>query len=173
MKKNILVKTKSHTIDLITNSAEEYDKIVLCFHGFCLMESTFVNFLGGRKSVKALMNEYNNFSKGKKKNFEKVLNKIEKNKFYPMYESKYFVPKAIALEMRERFDKTPKLVASQLKHLIQNNHSMTEEETLAYLGLPDKYKLIDNYVAKFPERIFGKKDKTNSVSGQKPQEFEK
>ena len=34
MKKNILIKVNNHTIDLITNGVDDFDKVVLCFHGF-------------------------------------------------------------------------------------------------------------------------------------------
>ena len=34
MKKNVRIKSKNHSIDLITNGAEDFDRIVLCFHGF-------------------------------------------------------------------------------------------------------------------------------------------
>ena len=34
MKKNILIQMKEHNIDLITNGAEDFNNIVLCFHGF-------------------------------------------------------------------------------------------------------------------------------------------
>ena len=34
MKGSIILKTKTHNLELITNKAENFDKIVLCFHGF-------------------------------------------------------------------------------------------------------------------------------------------
>jgi pimeloyl-ACP methyl ester carboxylesterase len=34
MKKNILIKVKNYTIDLITNGVDYFDKVILCFHGF-------------------------------------------------------------------------------------------------------------------------------------------
>ena len=34
MKKNILINVKNYTIDLITNGRDDFDNIVLCFHGF-------------------------------------------------------------------------------------------------------------------------------------------
>ena len=34
MKKEISIQVKDYNIELITNGAEEFDKIVLCFHGF-------------------------------------------------------------------------------------------------------------------------------------------
>ena len=34
MKKNISISLKNYTIDLITNGADDFDKIVICFHGF-------------------------------------------------------------------------------------------------------------------------------------------
>ena len=34
MKKDVLIAIKDYYINLITNGAENFDKIVLCFHGF-------------------------------------------------------------------------------------------------------------------------------------------
>ena len=34
MKKNVIIKTKTHNIELISNGLDDFDYIVLCFHGF-------------------------------------------------------------------------------------------------------------------------------------------
>ncbi len=34
MKKNILIQMKNYTIDLVTNGNDDFDNIVMCFHGF-------------------------------------------------------------------------------------------------------------------------------------------
>ena len=34
MKKNIIVKMRDYDIDVITNGVDNFDKVVICFHGF-------------------------------------------------------------------------------------------------------------------------------------------
>ena len=34
MKKSFYLQTKSHSINVITNGKDEFDNIVICFHGF-------------------------------------------------------------------------------------------------------------------------------------------
>ena len=84
---------------------------------------------------------------------ENKLRSIERNDYKPFYEYSYLVPQAIALEMRERFKTQPELVAKQLKEIIKDNHKLTEEQVLDYLGLPQKDKLLDDYASKFQDRI--------------------
>lgn len=125
----------------------------------CLMDAMIVKVMCGETSFDDVINKYGNIFKQFPDILKTRLKKIETFKFYPMEESKYLVPQAISLELAEQFDENPKLVAKQLKHLIKNNHSLTEEQALQDLGLPERDKLIDNYVDKFSTRMKALEDK--------------
>lgn len=63
------------------------------------------------------------------------------------------MPRSHCTGIDRKNKRQPELVTKQLKEIIKDNHKHTEEEILNYLGLPQRCKLIDNYVAKFQERI--------------------
>lgn len=129
----------------------------------CLMDAMIVKVMCGEITYDEVMNKYGNIFKQFPDILTTRLKKIETFKFYPMEESKYLVPQAVSLELTEQFGKNPKLVAKQLKHLIKDNHSLTEEQALQDLGFPDRDKLIDDYVDKFTTRIKFLEDKRKSL----------
>ena len=118
----------------------------------CLMEAMIVKAVCGEETLDSAMKSYGDLFKEFPNMLQSRLEKIETFKFIPMYESQYIVPQAIALEMRERYKTDPQQVAKQLKYLIENNHCITEEQALQYLGLPERDQLIDEYVTQFPIR---------------------
>ena len=85
---------------------------------------------------------------------EMIFDKIEHFQFNEvMTESKYLIPQAIALEMKDRFTTNSKEVAAELKTIIENNHTLRLEKILDLLKLPQQEKLIDNYIEKFENRM--------------------
>ena len=119
----------------------------------CLMDAMIVKVMCGEDTIDNVMKNYGDLFKEFPDILISRLEKIETFDFWPMFESKYLVPQAIALEMKERYKMNPQLVAKQLKHIIKDNHIMTEEETLNYLDLPERDTLIEGYVSKFSERM--------------------
>ena len=87
------------------------------------------------------------------------VNNIETFKFSGMYEKRYLVPQAIALEMLERFKTNPQEAAKQFKEVLAHDTVWNVDYTLHYLGLPKKDELVDNYVAKFNNRVTQLKNK--------------
>ena len=117
------------------------------------MDAMIVKVMCGEDTFDNVMKTYGDLFKQFPDILPSRLEKIETYDFYPMYESKYLIPQAIALELRELFEQNPNLVAEQLKEIIAHTHEWTEEETITYLGLPEKEQLIDDYVTKFPDRM--------------------
>lgn len=119
----------------------------------CLMDAMIVKVMCGEDTFDNVMKTYGDLFKQFPDILLSRLEKIETYDFYPMYESKYLIPQAIALELCELFEQNPNLVAEQLKEIIVHTHEWTEEETIAYLGLLGKEQLIDNYITKFADRM--------------------
>lgn len=118
-----------------------------------LMDAMIVKVMCGEETFDSVMQKYGDLFKQFPDILKTRLEKLETFEFYPMEESKYLIPQAISLEMKDRFAQNPELIAKQLKHLIKNDCCMTEEECLEYLGLPKQEELIDGYVSKFAERM--------------------
>lgn len=119
----------------------------------CLMDALIVKVVTGEETIDNIVQQYGHLYE----DFPNIINsrfeKIEKFEFYPMFEKKYLIPQAIALELKERYEQNPALVAEEFKDLINNNHCISQEMALTYLGLPQEDELIENYVIKFPERM--------------------
>ena len=119
----------------------------------CVFDTLLIMVVCGEMTLtEVVQNYWNMFSDFPDILFNK-LKEIETGKYKPFYEYSYLIPQAIALEMRERFRLQPELVAKHLKHIIADNHKLTEEQILDYLGLPKKDQLIDDYVSKFQNRM--------------------
>ena len=129
----------------------------------CLMDAMIVKVMCGEETFDNVMKTYGDLFKEFPSILTSRLEQIETFEFWPMFESKYLVPQAIALEIEDRYKTDPQLVAKQLKHIIKENHSLTEEETLKYLGLSERDKLIDDYVAKFSGRISAMDDEIAKI----------
>lgn len=119
----------------------------------CVFDALLTKVMCGEISLTEVFQGYGDMFNDFPDILENKLRSIERNDYKPFYEYSYLVPQAIALEMRERFKTQPELVAKQLKEIIKDNHKLTEEQVLDYLGLPQKDKLLDDYASKFQDRI--------------------
>lgn len=85
---------------------------------------------------------------------DQTLNRIENFKFNDiLLESKYLIPQMIALEMRDRLAISKEKTLCDFKALVEQEHSLTIDDTLKFLNLEDKEVLIDSYINKFHTRI--------------------
>lgn len=135
----------------------ENDKFGMCFNvkkaRESLMDALIVKIVCGDITYEEALKKYGHLYKEFPGMLNLKLGQIETYKFYPMFESKYLIPHAIALELRQRYKDNPQLVAKQLKHIIKKSETIAEEEVLAYLDLPDKLSLTEQYIDKFHGRI--------------------
>ncbi len=158
----ILDQISSHVLrQLNMNEAEaylEYDKFTQILNvkkaRECLAEALIVKVMIGEITFDQAMSTYGNLFKEFPDIMLGCVEKIEACKFNDiMFEGKYLVPQAIALDMRERFRQDQRVVVELLKEIIAHNHEWTEEETLTHLGFISKHDVIDDYVEKYPTRI--------------------
>lgn len=136
-----------------------------------LLEGIIVKVMIGELSYNDAMDKYGKIFKNNSgiQTLQRNLDRIETYNFNTiMYESRYLVPQAIALEMRDKFKNNPREVATNLKEIIANVHTFTENEILELLGLPNKYDLIKDYVSKYEKRMQElEKDNIQKVSMEK------
>ena len=119
----------------------------------CLADGLIIKVMTGEQKLEDIMSTYGELFKQFPDILPQCLDRIENFDFQPMYEKRYLIPQAIALEVVERNKDKPKVLAKQFKEIITHNHEWTQEDILEYLELPNADKLIDNYVAKFPKRM--------------------
>ena len=119
----------------------------------CVFDALLIKIICGEMTFEKVIQNYGDMFSEFPDILPDKLKEIEKNEYKPFYEYTYLIPQAIALEMGEKFKKQPELAAKQLKEIIKDNHILTEEQILNYLVLPQKDQLIDDYVAKFQDRM--------------------
>ncbi len=122
----------------------------------------------GEMTVTEVLQKYGNMFNDFPDILPRKLKDIECHCYKPFWEYSYLVPQAIALEMMEKVEQQPELIAKQLKEIIKDNHKLTEEQILDYLGLPQKDKLLDKYVSKFQERIQKMNEEQQSSAKKQP-----
>jgi len=130
----------------------------------CLMDAMLVKVVCGEETYDNVVQNYGRLFAEFPDLLPSRIHDIEEYNFQPMFEKKYIIPQAIATCLSERFDKQPEVVAKQLKYIIANNHKLTEKQTLEYLGLPNKDKLIEDYVANFSDRIIEIEDSKDNCA---------
>ena len=134
----------------------------------CVADALIIKIMCGEVSVTEALNQYGDLYNDFPDILPTKLSQIEEDRYNPLYEYRYLVPRAISTEMAERYRENPELVAKQLKEVIDDNHKLTQEETLKILELPEKDKLLDDYVSKFSSRIQKINDEQNKVGYDNP-----
>lgn len=131
-----------------------------------LLDAVVIDVMTGHLTQSKAVMRYGEMFSRNTNILNRCLNNIEQYKFSAMFEKKYLVPQAIALEMLDRFKQNPSLTISQFKTVLSHDHEWTLEETLNYLGLEQQQTLIDSYVNKFGARTNELKSKQNRQSKQ-------
>ena len=119
----------------------------------CLLDALIIKVATKEETLDAVIEKFGYLFKDYPNLIMKKIKDIESYNFHPLYELRYLVPQMVALEIKDHSKTEPQDVAEQLKYLIQNNHCLTEEQVLAYLNLPPKEQLADEYIKKFPSRM--------------------
>ncbi len=134
----------------------------------CVADALIIKIMCGEVSVTEALNQYGDLYNDFPDILPTKLSQIEEGRYNPLYEYRYLVPRAISTEMAERYRENPELVAKQIKEVIDDNHKLTQEETLKILELPEKDKLLDDYVSKFSSRIQEINDEQNKLGYDNP-----
>jgi len=80
---------------------------------------------------------------------KRCLENIETYNFTNMYEKRYLLPQAIALNVLDIYKKQPDEAVKLFKEILKNDSEWTIDQTLKYLKINSKEELIDNYVNKY------------------------
>lgn len=117
-----------------------------------LLDGIVIKVVTGRLSMAEAQQKYGHLFNNSNI-LTNCVNNIETFNFSGMYEKRYLVPQAIALEMLEKFKANPKQTAEQFKQVLTHDTDWNVNQTLTYLGLPMQNELIDSYVQKFNTRV--------------------
>ena len=133
-----------------------------------LIDAYIMKVMAGEMTIDELKAKYDTICGPNKNIMLSRLDNIENIKFSAMYEMRYLLPQAIALEMRERYMENPELAASQVKWLLENDATATMDEAILHLGiLPEQQEgqdpttpqpsiqdqVMDMYVSKYHTRM--------------------
>ena len=118
-----------------------------------LLEGVIMSVACGDMTMQDAVANYAHMYTGNPNILERCINNIETYNFQAMYEKRYLVPQAIALEMADRFVQDPEGTVKQFKDVLAHDTEWTMSEVLDYLGLPQEEALIDDYVAKYHDRV--------------------
>ncbi len=118
-----------------------------------LLDGLIIKLMTGQMSVNECEKKYSGLFLNHPGIVLNCIKNIENYEFTNMLESKYLVPQAVSLYVADIFKDNPKKGAEMFKMILENDCDWTLEETLQYLGIESVESLIDEYVAKFPERM--------------------
>lgn len=118
-----------------------------------VVEGMFVKMMAGEVGMEELLTTYNNLFGGNMKVAQEIFEAVQNRKFDAMFEARYLLPQAAAIEMAERFEKNPQEVAKLFKNTLLSDGRISLEEGLTNLKLPNEENLIEEYIQKFPARI--------------------
>ncbi len=120
-----------------------------------LLEGVIMRVAAGDMTMQDAVASYGDMFTGNTNILERCVENIERKDFRAMYEERYLVPQAIALEMADRFLQDPEGTVKQFKEVLSHDTEWDMSEVLDYLGLPQEEVLINNYIAKYHDRVAG------------------
>ena len=120
-----------------------------------LLEGVIMSVAAGDITMQDAVATYGDMFTGNTNILERCVESIEREDFRAMYEKRYLVPQAVALEMADRFVLDPEGTIAQFKEVLAHDTEWDMSEVLDYLGLPQEEQLIDAYVAKYHDRVAG------------------
>lgn len=130
----------------------------------CLVEAMIIKMMLGKANARDVIDIYTEFFGDNMIMASIIQKEIMDDNFAGMFEANYLLPQAASLEIEERFAANPQENAKLFKMVLLADDRITLDEGLKLLRLPDKDKLINLYVQKFPERI--EKFKADDIEAQ-------
>ncbi len=118
-----------------------------------VIDAMIVKIMTGEETIDTVQSKYSDVIGRNMHLLDWRLSDIENGKCCPMYEASYLVPRAVAVEVENRYKHDPKEGAKAYKFLIERNHDMYEGEILNALGLGTREDVIDDYANNFYNRI--------------------
>jgi len=118
-----------------------------------VIDAMIVKIMTGEETIDTVQSKYADVIGKNMHLLDWRLSDIENGKCCPMYEASYLVPRAVAIEVENRYKYDPKEGAKAYKFLIERNHDMYEGEILNALGLGTREDVIDRYANNFCNRI--------------------